>query len=347
MVGSAVLDFLRRPPVLMLLAATIFVVDTVTDLPIAAAVFYVVVVLASVGLWTRRGVLAVAATCVGLTVVSFLLTRGGHYSTGLANSVISITAIAVTTYLALKAEEARAAMQDSQAQLARFARIAALGELTASIAHEVNQPLTGVVTNCNASLRWLAAQPPELVEAKAAIEDAAKDAVRAADIIARVRALVKRGPGQKEAIDLAALVEETLDLAAAEFEPGGVTVRTEFGDWLPRVEGDRVQLQQVVLNLVNNAIDAMRVAPDGPRDLMVGARREDAGHVLVTVRDTGEGLPQGEPERIFDPFYSTKPEGMGMGLAITRSIVEAHGGRIWAEPNSPRGTVVRFTLPTA
>ncbi|MGO4840904.1 sensor histidine kinase, partial [Rhizobiaceae sp. 2RAB30] len=128
-------------------------------------------------------------------------------------------------------------------------------------------------------------------------------------------------------------------------------VRTEFGDWLPRVEGDRVQLQQVVLNLMNNAIDAMRAAADGPRDLVVGARREDAGHVLVTVRDTGEGLPQGEPERIFDPFYSTKPEGMGMGLAITRSIVEAHGGTLTAEnisgtkPGDIKGARFVVTLP--
>lgn len=341
------LDFLRRPLVLVLLAATIFIVDTVTDLPVAAAVFYVAVVLASVGLLTRRGVLALAGACVGLTIVSFFLTRGGHYSTGFANGVISVTAIAVTTYLALKAEEARAAMQDSQAQLARFARIAALGELTASIAHEVNQPLTGVVTNCNASLRWLAARPPDLDEARAAIEDAAKDAMRAADVIARVRALVKREPGQREAVDLAALVEETLELAAAEIERNGVSVRVKFGEWLPMVEGDRVQFLQVVLNLVINAVEAMRTTQDGPRDLVIAARREDVGHVLVSVRDTGEGLPHSDRERIFDPFYSTKPEGMGMGLSITRSIVEAHHGRIWAEPNTPRGTVIRFTLPTA
>lgn len=345
MAGLTVLDFLRRPSAVAILASAIFVVDTVTDLPIAAAVFYVAVVLMSVSMWKRRGVLIVAATCVGLTVLSFFLTRAGHYSTGLANGAISVTAIAVTTYLALKMEEARAAMQDSQAQLARFARISALGELSASIAHEVNQPLTGVVTNCNASLRWLSARPPNLEEARAAVEDAAKDAVRAGDIIARVRALVKRDPVHRAPVDLNQIVDETLTLVGTDIRQNGISARVELAEGLPMVEGDRIQFQQVVLNLANNAIEAMRSVKEGPRDLVISTARDDAGQVLVGVRDTAGGLRPDDCERIFDPFYSTKSEGMGMGLAISRSIIEAHRGRIWAEQSAPRGTIVRFTLP--
>lgn len=342
---SSLSGFLSGPLSVFLLAVAIFVADTVTDLEIAVAVFYVAVVLMSVRFCRKRGVVAVSAACMVLTLVSFLLTLGGSFSAGVINGLISATAIAITTGLVLKMENARVAMETAQAHLAHIARITVLGEMTASIAHEINQPLAAVVTNGNACSRWLAAEPPNLERARGTIDRIVEDAVRASEVIARIRALARRTPAGTAKLDLGELVEETIALVQTEIRQNGVSVQTTIAEGLPPVLADKVQIQQVLLNLITNAMEAMRHAGGGPRELRIGLSSHADGHVLVALHDSGVGLGTDDPALLFEPFHTTKPEGMGMGLAISRTIVEAHGGRIWATPNKPRGAILCLTLP--
>lgn len=325
----------------------IFVVDTVTALEIAVAVFYVAVVLMSVSFCQRRGVLLVSAGCMALTVVSYFLTPHGAPRAGLINCLISLSAIGATTYLALKIASAQAAVHEARAQLAHIARVTTLGELTVSIAHEVNQPLTGAVTSGNACLRWLASQPPNVERARQAVERIIKDANRASDVIGRIRSLAKRAPPQREWLDINETILEIIGLTRSEVRRNSISMRTQLSDDLPPLLGDRVQLQQVILNLILNAIEALSATRDGPRELIISSRNDDAAAVLVAIRDSGTGLDPDKLDQIFNAFHTTKPEGVGMGLSISRSIIEAHGGRVWAEPNTPRGAVLQFTLPTS
>ena len=327
------------------LAIGIFVLDTVTNLEIAVAVLYVAVVLMSVGFCQKRGVILVSLACVALTVLSFFLTESGPSTTGLINCGISLLAIAATTLLILRIESAELTAQQAKAQLAHIARVTTLGELTASIAHEVNQPLTATVINAKASLHFLAAQPPNLEEARQAIECIAKDATRASDVVARVRGLAKRTPPQKELLNINETVNEVIKLTSSEIQNNHISLRTQFSNGLPLILGDRVQLQQVILNLILNAIEAMNGVTDDSRELLIKTAADNSNAVLVAIHDTGPGLEPGKIDNLFDAFYTTKRDGMGMGLAISRSIIEAHVGRIWAEPNTPRGAVFQFTLP--
>jgi signal transduction histidine kinase len=327
------------------LAIGIFVLDTVTNIEIAVAVLYVAVVLASVGFCQKRGVVLVSLACMALTVLSFFLTESGSPTTGLINCGISLLAIAATTFLVLRIESVELTAQEAKAQLAHIARVTTLGELTASIAHEVNQPLTATVINANASLHFLAAQPPNLEEARQAIECIAKDASRASDVVARVRSLAKRTPPQKELLNINETVREVIILTASEMQSSHVFLRTQFFGGLPLILGDRVQLQQVILNLILNAIEAMNGVAEGSRELFVSTAADGSNAVLVAIIDTGPGLEPGKIGNLFDAFYTTKRDGMGMGLAISRSIIDAHGGRVWAEPNASRGAVFKFTLP--
>jgi C4-dicarboxylate-specific signal transduction histidine kinase len=327
------------------LAVTIFVIDTVTDLEIAVAVLYVAVVLMSVGFCQKRGVILVSLACIALTILSFFLTESGSPTTGLINGGISVAAIAATTFLALKIESAELTAHEAKAQLAHIARVTTLGELTASIAHEVNQPLTATVINANASLHFLAAQPPNLEEARQAIECIAKDANRASEVVARVRSLAKRSPPQNELLNISETVNEIIKLMTSEIQANHVSLHAQLSDHLPLIPGDRVQLQQVILNLILNAIEAMNGVAEGSRELFVSTVPDRSNAVLVAIRDTGPGLEPGKIDNLFDAFYTTKRDGMGMGLAISRTIIEAHGGRVWAEPNTPRGAVFQFTLP--
>jgi PAS domain S-box-containing protein len=237
------------------------------------------------------------------------------------------------------------ALQAARAELARVSRVTTLGELTAAIAHEVNQPLGAMVANAAACTRWLAADPPETARARRALESIAADGRRASEIIGRIRALVKRQAPRKDLVDVNLKIAQVIELAADEIRRNGVVLRTELTKELPRVEGDRVQLQQVLLNLILNAIDAMNAVRDRPRELTVASRREGAQEVLVEVRDTGPGLEPEHAERLFEPFFTTKAEGLGIGLSISRSIVEAHGGRLWVDANQPHGAMFRFSLP--
>jgi PAS domain S-box-containing protein len=240
------------------------------------------------------------------------------------------------------AEEALRAMQ---AELAHVNRVTTMGQLTASIAHEVNQPIAATVTNAEAALRWLRAQPPNLGEVRDSLGRIVEDGNRAGNVIGGIRALINKLPPRKDRFDLNEAILEMVVLTRSEVLKHGISLQTELAPGLPKVEGDRTQLQQVVLNLILNAIEAMGGIDGGTRDLRINTEREAAGGVLVTVRDSGPGLEPADVEHVFKAFYTTKPTGMGMGLAICRSMVEAHGGRMWAGANEPRGAVFQFTLP--
>ena len=291
----------------------IFVLDTLTDLEIAAAVFYVAVVLISVRFFQKRGVVLVAAACMALTILSFLLTRGSLSASGLINCVISLSAIGASTYLVLQIRSMEMSIQEARAQLAHVARVTTLGELTASIAHEVNQPLTGVVSNGNACLRWLAYQPPNLEKARQAVDRIVKDANRASEVVGRVRSLAKRALPHKDWLNINEAVREIVVLTRREVEQNQISLRTQLADDLPLVWGDRIQLQQVLLNLIINAIQAMSVLGDGQRDLLISSAKDESGGALLTVRDSGSGLDSGKLEEIFEAFYTTKARRHGHG----------------------------------
>jgi PAS domain S-box-containing protein len=237
-------------------------------------------------------------------------------------------------------------LRQAQEDLARVTRVVAMGELAAAIAHEVNQPLGAVVTNASASLRWLAGQPPNLEEAREAIDRTVREANRASDVIRRIRALLQKGPPQMERLDLNAVIREVLILASNELLRSDVAVHTDLAADVPNVLGDRVQLQQVLLNLILNGIDAMSTITDRPRELLIKLAKHPDG-VLIQVHDSGEGVDPEQAIHIFEPFFTTKPQGIGMGLSVGRSIVEAHGGRLWFTPGPSHGVVFQFTVPKA
>jgi C4-dicarboxylate-specific signal transduction histidine kinase len=235
--------------------------------------------------------------------------------------------------------------REVQIELAHANRLATIGQLTASIVHEVNQPVAATVTNAQAALRWLDGQPPVLEEVRRALIRIVKDADRASEVIDRIRALVKKAPVRKDCVDINEAIREAIELARGEAMKNGISVRTDLADDLPPIEGDRVQLQQVVLNLIVNAIQALSTVAKWAREVSVATGQAEPNGVLVAVKDSGLGLAPTSRERLFEPFYSTKPDGLGMGLSICRSIVEAHGGRLWVEANEPRGAVFQFWAP--
>jgi PAS domain S-box-containing protein len=243
------------------------------------------------------------------------------------------------------AKRAELELRHAQAELAHISRVTALGELTASIAHEVNQPITGVVTNAEAALRWLGAEPPNVDKVREVLGDIVKDGMRAGDVIHRVRALVKKAPPRMARVDVNEAVLDVTTLTRSELLKHGVSLQTQLATGLPLIEGDRIQLQQVILNLTLNAVEAMSGVDEGAREMRISTDREASNGVLVSVRDSGPGLAPPSVDRLFEAFYTTKPDGLGMGLAICRSIIEAHGGRLWATANEPRGAVFQFMLP--
>jgi signal transduction histidine kinase len=242
-------------------------------------------------------------------------------------------------------KRAEEGLQQAQAELAHVTRLTTLGELTASIAHEVNQPLAAVTTNANACLRWLAGESPNLDEARECLRRIIRDGNRAGEVITRIRSLVKKSASAKARFDLNETIQEVLLITNAEARRHRVLVRTELAADLPPVRGDRVQLQQVTLNLVMNGIEAMKGVTGRPRELLIRSRPEASSQVLVAVQDNGIGLDEQSLERVFEAFYTTRPDGMGMGLSISRSIIEAHGGRLWTTPNNGQGATFKFTLP--
>jgi signal transduction histidine kinase len=238
------------------------------------------------------------------------------------------------------------ALRTSQAELAHVTRLMTMGELAGSIAHEVNQPLSAIVASGSACIRWLAGTTPNLAEAREAAARIVRDGKRAGDVIQRIRALTRKATTEKERLDLNGTIQEVLGLAKAEMLKNRVALRTELRDDLPLVLGDRIQLQQLVLNLIINGIEAMSGVCDRPRELAISTLNGGTDQVLVKVRDSGVGVDPKSSERIFEAFYTTKPAGMGMGLSISRSIVQNHGGRLWAVANDGGpGTTFQFTVP--
>jgi C4-dicarboxylate-specific signal transduction histidine kinase len=240
----------------------------------------------------------------------------------------------------IRAEEI---VQKTQADLAHVTRVTTLGELAASIAHEVNQPLMAVVINGDACLQWLAREQPDLPEAREAVGRIIAEGNRAGEIIRRIRALFKKSPLQKVPVNINELIQDIAALTQRELVRNAVSLRTELASALPPVFGDRIQLQQVILNLVVNAIEAMSGTNRRPRELRIRSERDGDG-VLVTIRDTGPGLPLAEPELVFGAFFTTKPDGLGMGLSISRTIIEGHRGRLWAT-DAGDGAIFQFRLP--
>ena len=250
------------------------------------------------------------------------------------------------TALRTRAERSRAehALREAQGELAHVGRVMIMGELTASIAHEINQPLAAVVANANACFRWLANSTPNLDEARDAISRIVRDGNRASDVIRRIRALVQKGDTEKTLLDINEVIQEVVSLTHSEIQKSGVVLKMNLAASLPRVSGDRIQLQQVILNLVMNGIEAMNTVTDRPREMMIRSSAHESDKVLVAVQDSGVGIDSQNLDKIFDSFYTTKSQGMGMGLAISRSIVENHGGRLWAVPNDGPGATFQFTL---
>jgi PAS domain S-box-containing protein len=241
-----------------------------------------------------------------------------------------------------RAEEARL---DAQNQLAHANRVTAMGQLAASIAHEVNQPIAATVTNAEAALRWLDRRPPDLEEVRQTLACIAKDGNRAAEVIDEIRALIKKAPPRKDRLEINGAIREVIGLTRGEVVKNGVWMHAELAEGLPLIQGDRVQLQQVILNLVINSVEAMSGVGEGARELLISTGKAEPDSVLVAVRDSGPGLAPATLERLFESFYTTKPGGLGLGLSICRSIIEAHGGRLWACANVPRGAVFQFTMP--
>jgi PAS domain S-box-containing protein len=269
----------------------------------------------------------------------------GHPVLNASGNLVEVVGTTVDITERKRAEEERGRLHQLETDLAHINRVSIMGELTASIAHEVNQPLSGVVSNGSACLRWLAGDAPNIEEAREAARRIVRDGKRAAEIIARIRALTKRTPAHQEKFDLNVMIREVLPLFGDEAKKKGVTIRTHFAEEVSAVLGDRVQLQQVVLNLVMNGIEAMSNITDRPRELVITSQNTDDNQVEVTIEDSGTGLDPEQSPRIFEAFYTTKPTGMGMGLSICRSILQAHGGRLWATGNDGPGSTFHFALP--
>jgi len=244
-----------------------------------------------------------------------------------------------------ESKRAEEALRQAQTDLARISRVTTMGELTASLAHEVNQPITAAVTDANTCLRWLTRDHPDVAEAREAASRVVKDVIRASEIINRMRSLFKKGTSQRELVDVNEIIQEMIVLLRSEATRYSISIRRELSEDLPQIMGDRVQLQQVLMNLMINGIEAMKDV-DGLRELAVKSQRAEDEQLMITVSDTGVGLPSQQAEQIFNAFFTTKPHGTGMGLRISRSIVESHGGRLWATDNSPRGASFNLTLPS-
>lgn len=333
-----------RASIIAVLTSAVFLLDTVTDLEIATAVFYIVVILLAIGIFRRRGVILLSMTCIVLTLGSAALTRSGSYEAGLINSGISVAAIAITTWLALKMIAAESAAHEARAQLIRIARVNSLGELAASIAHEVNQPLSAITTSGDACLRWLAAEPPNLDRARLAVGRIVDDANRAGKVVARVREHMRGEVAQTREMSLGDVVLESIAFAQSEIDRNGIALRLDLAEDLSPILGDPVQLQQVLGNLILNAIEAMADLPASRRSLDIRTWPEDNA-VRLSVKDAGIGARETDLLLLFDAFWTTKNGGTGMGLAICRTIIEAHGGVIQAKLPGPVGMEIHVSLP--
>lgn len=268
----------------------------------------------------------------------------GHPVFSAAGELLEVVGTNVDATERKRAEEERERLRQTESDLARISRANTMGELTASLAHEVNQPIAAAVTDAKTCLRWLARGEPDVEEAREAAARVVKDATRAAEIIGRTRLLFKKGAPQWELVDVNEVIRDIVGLMQGEITRHAITLRIELAEDIPSITGDRVQLQQVIMNLILNSIDAMKEVGE-TRELVIGSQQIEPGQVMVLVRDTGVGLPPQQADQIFNAFFTTKTHGTGMGLRISRSIVETHGGRLWAADNFPRGASFFLALP--
>lgn len=266
-----------------------------------------------------------------------------HHGFYITDAESGQTAMATVSRDLSERKQAEARIDAAQSQLAHMARVTTMGELAAAIAHDVNQPLTAVVANANACIRWLAGA--NLDEARAAASRIATEGKRASEVVGRIRTLMKKEPARTERVDLNDVVRQVLDLVRSQTVRHGISLRSELASDLPRIEADTVQLQQVLLNLIVNAIDATAQRDEGPLEILVATQRLSPAEASVSVRDSGVGINSDDVERAFTPFYTTKTAGMGMGLSISRRIIEAHGGRLWATQNRGPGATFQFSMP--
>jgi PAS domain S-box-containing protein len=241
-------------------------------------------------------------------------------------------------------KRAEEALRQAEAELAHANRVATMGQLSASIAHEVNQPIAAALMNAGTAARWLARQPPNLEKVGKALDHIIEDGKRVADVVSRIRNFSQKAPAQNGVVEINEAILEIMGLTRVATSEHSVLVKLQLSDGLPLISGDRVQLQQVIFNLIMNAIEAMSELTEGPRELLVSTSEAESGSVFVAVSDSGPGLPA-NPEQLFEAFYTTKASGLGMGLSICRSIIQNHGGRLWATPNEPRGAVFCMLLP--
>jgi C4-dicarboxylate-specific signal transduction histidine kinase len=351
----------------LVVSLLIFLIDWRTPVSVNISVFYacVIVILA----WTQspRWIWSWTVLAICLTILSALLTDQGYVGIDVLNRVITVAMLLVTagfvhfsilTSKQLDANKrllgeieerkrAEESLRKAQDELARISRITTMGELAASIAHEVNQPLSGIVINGNAALRWLAGihiDSPNLVEARQATERIVRDGKRAGDVISRLRNFFKKSSSEKELLDMNEVIGEVVALVRHDIERKDISLISKLEANLPAVFGDSVQLQQVILNLLLNGAEAISVGSNQPRNLIIRTMKDGGEGVRVEVQDAGGGIDPAKLESIFDPFYTTKPGGMGMGLSISRSIIENHGGRLLAETNSSAGAIFHFKL---
>jgi C4-dicarboxylate-specific signal transduction histidine kinase len=274
--------------------------------------------------------------------------NAGLNQTNLALAVAGFTFITLAFASAaslFERQRAEEALRQAQANLAHVSRVMTLGELTASISHEVNQPIAAIATNGQVCLRLVALETPRPDEIRAALERIVRDANRANEVLQRIRALAKRSEPQMVALDINDVIREAILLVQREVLSHGVSLRTELASALPPVLGDRVQLQQVVINLLMNGVEAMAPITERPREILIRSQQHEADQVHVVVLDSGIGIDSDTAEKLFSAFFTTKPSGMGMGLSISRSIIRAHGGKLWASPNADHGAAFQFTVP--
>ena len=327
------------------LALIVFAVDTATPRDIAFASLYTLVVVLIMQIGPRRLIVPSGWACAILTLVSFPLSKTGDYSSGIANTAISLVAIFGTTYLATKIAAADQLARDLQTALAEASKLAILGEFSAAISHEVSQPLAGIAANANAALRWQNAVPPNAAEAVAALKRVVSDAERAGQVLDRVRRLAKRQAGETVDIDVGKLVDETVELLRVEASRAHVELRTRMLNLGATLVGDPVEVQQILLNVGNNAIQASAVGRHHGGVVLIEGRATGGDRITLEISDDGPGLSPLEQQHLFEPFFTKKPEGLGLGLAISRTIAHRMGGDITLQGRPELGTIATIELP--
>lgn len=333
--------------ILLIVITAIFIFDTLSKLEIAAAVFYIVVILIGSRGFSRLGVIALSSICFALTVISFFATKTGDLQTGLANTLIALMALVSTTYIVVWAKTAEQNAIRALERLNRVARIQSLGELIASIGHEINQPLAAATVSADACRNWLFRDPPDIDRAKAALERVTRETSRAAAVIERIRSLSKNEAPYKEFFDLNTIVAETLEISAQQIDTIGIHLEWNKADQPLIIEADRVQLMQVTSNLVLNAISAVKTQKSTNRFISVTTRRDENHKVCLIITDTGCGIAESDLAHIFDAFWTKREGGTGLGLTLVRAIVEAHKGIIEARHNPHGGASFKVVFPEA